>query len=170
VELQASLATARTHTYTVIWHNANPTAMNDRNYVYLCGDDVAGNSLASSCTLRTCTTTVANYSVQVMGSPDYVGTPHQVLDGTVLDLVVSADFLCGGMIVDLDVIPRGGFAVGDVSFTTGYAFAVRGALAVVGMAMRSEVVVGGDGVAVGGMCQCVALTAGPHVVTTGHSP
>jgi hypothetical protein len=154
--------------------------MNDRNYVYLCGDDVAGNSLASSCSLRTCTTTAANYPVQVMGSPDYVGTPHQVLDGTVLDLVVSADFLCGGMIVDLDVtarggfaeddvIPRGGFAVGDVSFTTGYAFAVRGALAVGGMAMRSEVVVGGDGVAVGGMCQCVALTAGPHVVTTGHA-
>ena len=39
--------------------------MNDRNYVYLCGDDVAGNSLASSYTLQTCTTTVANYSGQV---------------------------------------------------------------------------------------------------------
>jgi hypothetical protein len=48
---------------TVPWHNANPTGMNDRNYVYLCGHDVAGNSLASSYMLRTCTTTVANYSV-----------------------------------------------------------------------------------------------------------
>jgi hypothetical protein len=37
--------------------------MNDRNYVYLCGDDVAGNSLASSYRLPTCTSTVVTYSV-----------------------------------------------------------------------------------------------------------
>jgi hypothetical protein len=51
-------------------------------------DDFAGNSLASSYTLPTYTTTVANYSVQVMSSLDYVGAAHQVLDGTMLDLDV----------------------------------------------------------------------------------
>jgi hypothetical protein len=90
--------------YTVPWHNANATAMNDRNYVYLCGDDFAGNSLANLYTLRTCTTVATNYPVQVMGSPAYVGAVHQVLDATMLDLDVSADFLrdavaVGGAIV-----------------------------------------------------------------------
>jgi hypothetical protein len=41
-----------------------------------------------------------------MGSPDYVGAIHQMLDGIMLDLDVSADFLRGmtvaGLIVDYE--------------------------------------------------------------------
>jgi hypothetical protein len=32
---QALVAAAQTQTYTVTWHNTDPTTMNDRNYVYL---------------------------------------------------------------------------------------------------------------------------------------
>jgi hypothetical protein len=87
-----------------------------------------------------------------MGSPDDVGAVHQVLDGTMLDLDVSADFLrsgvtMAGVIVDYDVTVDGGYAVdgmtvgtaftvSDVSFALGYAFTVGAAFAMGNMSVR----------------------------------
>jgi hypothetical protein len=100
-----------------------------------------------------------------VGSPDDVGAMHQALDGTMLDLDVSADFLRGvtvaGVIADYDVLVGGytvcdimlcggyamvgAFAVGDVSFAEGSDFAGRG------MTMGSEVAEGGVAIVSGGM-------------------
>jgi hypothetical protein len=70
-----------------------------------------------------------------VGSPDDVGAVHQVLDGTMLDLDVSAAFLPGVTVaavimdheaaegdvtVDYDV-PVGGYAEGGIMLHGGYA-------------------------------------------------
>jgi hypothetical protein len=103
-----------------------------------------------------------------MGSPDDVGAAHQVLDGTMLDLDVSADFLCGmtvaGVIVDHEAaegdvtvdydVPVGGYTVCDIMLRGGYAmvgafavgdlcFAEGSDFARRGMTVGSEVAEGG---------------------------
>jgi hypothetical protein len=110
---QAFVVAVQTQTYIVTWHNANPTAMN----------------------------AVANYSFQAMGSPDYIGAVHQVLDGTMLDLDVSASFLRDAVAVG------GGYAVGVTSVGGGYAMG--------GVAVGFEVVEGGDALVGGGMIVAV---------------
>jgi hypothetical protein len=120
-----------------------------------------------------------------MGSPDYVGAVHQVLDGIMLDLDVSADFLRGmtvagvivdyeaaegDMIVDYDV-PVGGYTVCDIMLRGGCAMVGAFAVGDVsfaegsdfggrGMTMGSEVAEGGvaivaDDAIVGGMIVAV---------------
>ena len=65
-----------------------------------------------------------------VGSPDDVGAVHQVLDGTMLDLDVSADFLRGvtvaGAIVDYDVTVGGGYAEGVIILRCAFAAVRRG--------------------------------------------
>ena len=83
-----------------------------------------------------------------MGSPDYVGTAHQVLDGTMLDLDVSADFLRGvtmaGTIVDYDVTVGGGYAEGVIILRCAFAVGdviLGGEVAEGGMTVRCGVTV-----------------------------